>query len=87
MHAIKVSGKNHGLIAFFKHANSIEEKPESREIGENRVRESYGRNGIELPNKVNRLATGAIRGYGTDQVSFSVPAEKQRDQYKNPREE
>jgi hypothetical protein len=51
MHARNVSDNNHSLIAFFKHANSIEEKPESREIGENRVGEPYGRDGIELPSQ------------------------------------
>jgi hypothetical protein len=88
MHARKVSGNNHTLIAFFEHTNSIEQKPDSREIGENRVGESYGRDGIELTNEVNRLATGMIRDYGTDQgVSFSVPADEQSNQYKNSREE
>ena len=38
--------------------------------------------------KVNRLATGAIGDYGTDQgVSFSVRADEQRCQYEEPREE
>lgn len=54
-------GTNYTFIAFFEHAFSIEEETESREIGENRVGKSYGRNGIELPNKVNRLAIGIIR--------------------------
>ena len=58
MHARKVCDNNHSPIALFKHASSIEEKPESGEIGENRVGESYSRDGIELPNEVNRLATG-----------------------------
>jgi hypothetical protein len=57
MHARKVSGNSHTLIAFFEHANSIEEKTDSREIGHNWVGESYGRDGIELTNEVNRLAT------------------------------
>ena len=61
MHARKVCGNNHSLIAFFEHASSIEEKPESGEIGENRVGKSYSRDGIELPNEVNRLATGLRR--------------------------
>jgi len=88
MNARKVSGNNHTLIAFFEHAGCIEEKTESGEIGENRVGKSYGRDGIELPNGVSRLAKGVIRDYGTDQgVSFSVPADEQRDQYKNRREE
>jgi len=66
---------NYTLIAFFEHATSIEEKKESREIGENRVGKSYGGNGIELPNEVHRLATGIIRDHGTDQgISLSVPA-------------
>jgi hypothetical protein len=76
------------LIAFFQHASSIDEKTEGREIGENRVGKSYGRNGFELQNEVNHLATGIIRVHGTDQeISLSVPAGKQRDQYKNTREE
>ena len=38
--------------------------------------------------KANRLATGAIGDYRTDQgVSFSVPADEQKDQYKDPGEE
>jgi hypothetical protein len=78
---------NYTLIAFFQHASSIEEKTECREIGENRVGKSYGRNGFELPNEVNRLATGIISDHGTDQgISLSVPAGKQRDQYQNTRE-
>jgi hypothetical protein len=32
-----------------EHAIAIEKKTESREIGENRVGKSYGRNGFELP--------------------------------------
>jgi hypothetical protein len=66
----KVSGDNHTLIAFFEHARTIEEKTESREVGENRVRKSYGRDGIELPDEVNRLATGVIRDYGLTRGSL-----------------
>jgi len=69
------------IIAFLEHAICIDEKTESREIGENRVGKSYGRNGFELPNEVHRLATGIIRDHGTDQgISPSIPAGKQRDQ-------
>ena len=57
MHARKVRGDNHSLIAFLEHASSIEEQSEGREIGENRVGESYSRDGIELPS-AEWLATG-----------------------------
>jgi hypothetical protein len=80
---------HYSLIASFEHASCIKVKTESREIGENRVGKSYGGNSFELPKKkVNRLATGIIRGHGTDQgISLSVPARKQRDHYKNAPEE
>lgn len=54
MYERKLTGNNHTLIAIFEHASSIKEQNESREIGENRVGETRGRNGTELSNEVDR---------------------------------
>ena len=38
----------HFLISIFEHANAIEDKLNSREVRENRVRKPYGWNSVEL---------------------------------------
>ncbi len=36
------------LISFFEHGDAVKIKSESREVRENRVRKTYGRNNVQL---------------------------------------
>ncbi len=72
MYERKLTGNNHTLIAIFEHASSIKEQNESREIGENRVGETHGRNGTELlkPTRESRFLCQLVNR----ETSTRIPA-------------